>query len=1210
MKKKEFDKIFILDTNVLLHDSKSIYQFQNNLVVIPMCVLEELDHFKKGQNETARNSRQFSRNMDNLRNKGDLKKGVSLKGRGFLKVRTEENLTIKGLVDTPDNKIIATALKEKEENPRKKVIVVSKDINLRVKADILGMKAEDYSTDKVNFEEMYTGVLVHEIKIPIVKDLYSFREIDPKNIPGLPKMYPNQYLVIKFGKQKGLARYDANQNKLVSLLGAGKKGIWGIFPKNLEQTLAFDMLLNDDIKLISLVGKAGTGKAQPLYSKILTPNGWVTMQNVTKGSYVIGVDGKPKEVLAVFPQGKKEIYEVTFSDNSKTRCCKEHLWEVQNYLDRDYHRKPRILSLEEIIPNLKVKKDNRKNYSIPIVSAITFKEKEHFIDSYILGCLLGDGCFRNGISFSNAEKDILSFFKEKLKKNYKLSSKKNSYDYNLVRKEKLSGMPKQEIIRINPEDISDIRVYSSKQEILKEGYSSTLYKAIKNKKKYRGYLWKFGNVPNIYSNNQYLNEIYRLNLYNCKSDNKFIPSEYLIDSIENRISLLQGLLDTDGYISTMGSISYTTVSPKLAKDIIHLVRSLGGIATQKNRITKYTYKNKIKEGKRSYTITIKLPDYIIPFKCQRKLKRVCLHKKYFPMRYIKNVELIGEEYCQCILIDDPRHLYITDDFIVTHNTLLSVAAGLHKSLDEQIYKKIVISRPIVPMGKDLGYLPGDINEKLAPWMKPIFDNVDFLLNGHNTTGNGFSVSGKELLEQNMMEVEPLTYIRGRSIPNQYLMIDECFPYDQRIITDQGKIKIGFLNGEYVKDKNLPKALSYNEANDTFEYKKIINAVHKGQKELVEITSGNKKIKCTENHPFLTTSGWKQAKELKENDYLLVHGDDLQNSRWLNKDQLQVALGSYLGDGSLSVVSKNVYRLNIIHGDSQSNYLKFKSSIFDRKENVNYLEKNGYAEKRASKFHTLCFGLPISFKETFKLKCNREIFNFLDEKGLAIWFMDDGSILEDGSGARFHTESFDKESCEFLVKGLKNKFDLDSKVLNYSKNDKVYYYIVLSKKDYIKMCSLIAPYVHQDLSYKIKNYNELNGGSYDWNLKYLSFHVSPFTDLRYTGEIKHVFDLEVEDNHNFIACMGSSLEKNKNGFIAHNCQNLTPHEIKTIITRAGEGTKIVLTGDCHQIDNPFLDASSNGLSYIVDRFKGEKIAAHITLLKGERSELAEIASNIL
>jgi len=261
LKKKDFDKIFVLDTNVILHDCNSIYKFEDNLVVIPMCVLEELDHFKKGQNETARNSRQFSRYMDKLRKKGNLKKGVPLKNRGYLKVRTEDDLDIKGLEDIPDNRIIATALKEKEESPRKKVVVVSKDINLRVKAHILGIKAEDFSNDKVNFDEMYTGVLVHEIESPVVPDLYTFKEIDFADLPGLPKMFPNQYLVIKYGKQKGLARYDATKKKLVSLLGVdSKKGIWGIFPKNLEQTLAIDMLLNDDIKLVTLVGKAGTGK--------------------------------------------------------------------------------------------------------------------------------------------------------------------------------------------------------------------------------------------------------------------------------------------------------------------------------------------------------------------------------------------------------------------------------------------------------------------------------------------------------------------------------------------------------------------------------------------------------------------------------------------------------------------------------------------------------------------------------------------------------------------------------------------------------------------------------------------------------------------------------------------------------------------------------------------------------------------------------------
>jgi len=258
---KDYDKIFVLDTNVLLHDSQSIFQFKDNLVIIPMVVIEELDNFKKNMDETGRNSRQFSRNMDDLRMEGDISKGIKLKNGGYLKVDTRTTIEKTHLKsDKPDNLILEIAFQEKENNPEKKIILISKDINLRIKASILKLNAEDYRGDNVKFEELYSGVKTIEVSGDLINSFYSNKQISIENISELMGLFPNQYVVLKNMSQSAVGRFDFNKKSIVPLLSLDKKGIWGIFPKNLEQKIAVDLLLNDNIKLVSLVGKAGTGK--------------------------------------------------------------------------------------------------------------------------------------------------------------------------------------------------------------------------------------------------------------------------------------------------------------------------------------------------------------------------------------------------------------------------------------------------------------------------------------------------------------------------------------------------------------------------------------------------------------------------------------------------------------------------------------------------------------------------------------------------------------------------------------------------------------------------------------------------------------------------------------------------------------------------------------------------------------------------------------
>jgi hypothetical protein len=322
----------------------------------------------------------------------------------------------------------------------------------------------------------------------------------------------------------------------------------------------------------------------------------------------------------------------------------------------------------------------------------------------------------------------------------------------------------------------------------------------------------------------------------------------------------------------------------------------------------------------------------------------------------------------------------------------------------------------------------------------------------------------------------------------------------------------------------------------------------------------------------------------------------------------VVIGSYLGDGHLQKISEGSYRLGVIHGKKQEQYLLHKASIFKRENEIENIAKNGYNQTPAVKFSTKSFGLPFEATGKPKKQCEDWALHQIDVRGLAIWFMDDGSKFTNDCGARFHTESFSKESCKKIADMLNKKFFLGASVKSY-KNEK-YYYIMLSNRGYKRLCSLIAPYVHKEMSYKILDYENLRGGSYKWNSQYKKFAVARITKIEDLKSQEHVFDIEVEGNHTFVACLSSSYGNNFNGFVVHNCQNLSPHEVKTIITRAGEGTKIVLTGDNFQIDNPYIDSTNNGLIHVANRMRGDTAVGSISLVKGERSNLAEKAARLL
>ncbi len=436
---------------------------------------------------------------------------------------------------------------------------------------------------------------------------------------------------------------EAEKRKFIEELNI-KKEHWVTYKKELEETYIqysdkCHALLKEGVKFYphqivaamfmnvtknTLIShEMGLGKAQPLYSGVLTPNGWIQMGDIKVGDSVIGSDGKPKEVLGVFPQGFKDIYEVTFNDGTSTRCCNEHLWNVNTNI-RNWRKNPyQTKSLQTIMnEGLTFNNGNHKHY-IPIVKPIIFSERELKIDPYVLGCLLGDGCItvKDSIGFSSSDKELINEISSRL-----------------------------------PE----------KHNVVKNGSSNIDY-----------YLTANGR-------NNYVNQALKTyKLKGCDSYDKFIPNDYKYSSVEQRVEILQGILDTDGHSRKDGIVEITLASKQLIEDIQFIVQSLGGIGRLKEKWIMYEGIKKL-----YWRLHIKLPPKFIPFKLKRKIGTFVAPTKYLPNRAISEIKYVGKELAQCILVDSDDHLYVTDNCILTHNTLASI---LYVEMNG--FEKVVVITP-------------------------------------------------------------------------------------------------------------------------------------------------------------------------------------------------------------------------------------------------------------------------------------------------------------------------------------------------------------------------------------------------------------------------------------------------------------------------------------------------------------------------------------
>jgi PhoH-like ATPase len=252
-------KNYVLDTNVLLHDPRALYSFADNRVVIPIYVIEEIDTFKKDQSELGRNAREIARKLDEHRSHGGLSHPQPLGNGGTVRVALSKNPPVNPSYDSRsmDQRILELALETRDDDAQSPTILVTKDVNMRIRGDALGLDTVDYEPERITLEELYPGNREIAVDGPTVDALYADGGV---SVPE-EKLHANEYVLLKddtTGKS-ALGRFDKPAGKVVPIKKL-REGVWGIRPRNKEQHYALDMLLNDDIKMVTLVGKAGTGK--------------------------------------------------------------------------------------------------------------------------------------------------------------------------------------------------------------------------------------------------------------------------------------------------------------------------------------------------------------------------------------------------------------------------------------------------------------------------------------------------------------------------------------------------------------------------------------------------------------------------------------------------------------------------------------------------------------------------------------------------------------------------------------------------------------------------------------------------------------------------------------------------------------------------------------------------------------------------------------
>ena len=372
------------------------------------------------------------------------------------------------------------------------------------------------------------------------------------------------------------------------------------------------------------------GRAQPLDAGVLTPDGYRRMGSLAVGDEVVGSDGRPTRVDGVFPQGEREVYRVTTTDGASTLCSGDHLWSVSTRDDKRRGLPARVLRTEDMVGRLRAGHYHR--YELPLLSApAAFAPRPVRVDPYALGLLLGDGCLTGtgGLSFATADRELAVALDDAVE------------GVDVVHR----GGPDYRISKVGGRATGATRTAEG------DGVANPLR-----------------------------SDLDALDLVGTYSHTKFVPADYLVNSAEVRLAVLQGLLDSDGGPVTQAGrscrIQYTTTSARLREDVRFLVWTFGGTATVRTREA---------EGRRpghangrpvpyrhdAFVLDIRLPEGVAPFRLERKAAVYAEHGGGRPQRYITSIEPVGPMPVQCIRVAAADSLYATDGAILTHNTLNS-----------------------------------------------------------------------------------------------------------------------------------------------------------------------------------------------------------------------------------------------------------------------------------------------------------------------------------------------------------------------------------------------------------------------------------------------------------------------------------------------------------------------------------------------------------
>jgi len=376
--------------------------------------------------------------------------------------------------------------------------------------------------------------------------------------------------------------------------------------------------------LVIVAGRPSMGKAQPVDALVKTRTSWKRMGQLEVGDTVASVDGTPSIVTGIYPQGSKPVNRITFSDGRSAECCDEHLWQVHY---RGWEG-PRVLTTAQVRAALGKKRYQGRLW-IDAPSGDFGHDEELPVHPWVLGALIGDGGLGGGSPvFSNADETLLDGMRARAGRGLSLVHA-GGVDWRIVQEHR-GRVAGTQGVRPNP-----------------------LTTALRS-----------------------------LGLWDRGSYEKFVPSQYLMANRASRVALLQGLLDTDGWVERWGSVRYTTTSRLLAAQVAELVRSIGGWCTQSERTPLYTHDGERREGRVAYTLCISHPNAKTLFSAPAKLERVLEQRKRQKRIGIRSVGYSRDAECRCISVSHPSQLYITNDYVVTHNTSFALNIGEHVAIDQ------------------------------------------------------------------------------------------------------------------------------------------------------------------------------------------------------------------------------------------------------------------------------------------------------------------------------------------------------------------------------------------------------------------------------------------------------------------------------------------------------------------------------------------------